>query len=145
MKKIKREQFDNQIDLSAYFDKEFQFKSGVHRKLPTKIFESKKWAIPAFQQKKTELNQVKEQLGKFNLEEWSKHTKSRDPSSRIIRTLRSKYQIELLTQVIEKIEPLQTICRLCRTFQLFFSIDRLDCWLLVKHLKHFRSFLHYWI
>lgn len=85
------------MDPEEYLKKHYKFKPG-NWSFPDQCFRSDKWTIEKFQQKKRELNSVKEKLNKFDLEKWSQHTRSRDPSTYIINTLKSQYRIELLTQ-----------------------------------------------
>ncbi|XP_044747042.1 cap-specific mRNA (nucleoside-2'-O-)-methyltransferase 2 [Coccinella septempunctata] len=87
---------DRYGNVSALFNKKFQFKSFAD--VPRKIFEVPKWDILLLQEKKIHLNNVKAQLGKYNLEEWSKHTRHNDPSSFVIRYLKDRIEPELLTQ-----------------------------------------------
>ncbi|XP_045461206.1 cap-specific mRNA (nucleoside-2'-O-)-methyltransferase 2 [Harmonia axyridis] len=87
---------DKYGNVSVLFNKKFQFKSFTV--IPQKIFEVPKWEVPNLQEKKINLNNVKAQLGRYNLEEWSKHTKHNDPSSFVIKFLKDQIEPELLTQ-----------------------------------------------
>lgn len=87
------------IDINKYFNKKYKFKQSGSWEVPHSAFKSEKWFIPTLQDKKKQLNEVKGRLNSFPLDEWSKHTKHRDPSSFIIKYLRH-FNPELLTQVI---------------------------------------------
>lgn len=85
--------------ISDLFDKKYSFENNKIYELPSDPFTCEKWSISTQQDKKTELNSVKSRLNCFNLEEWSKHTKTRDPSSFIVRFIKKQFDPELLTQV----------------------------------------------
>ncbi|KAK9880454.1 hypothetical protein WA026_011700 [Henosepilachna vigintioctopunctata] len=87
---------DKHGNVSQLFNKKFNFKKFT--KIPKRIFESSKWSINTLQQKKIQLNNIKAQLGKYNLEEWSRHTKHNDPSSFVIKFLKQRVEPELVTQ-----------------------------------------------
>ncbi|XP_015839665.1 cap-specific mRNA (nucleoside-2'-O-)-methyltransferase 2 isoform X2 [Tribolium castaneum] len=80
------------------FDKKIDFANNATFELPTEAFVLPKWSIPSFQNDKAELNRTKSLLNQFNLEEWSRHTKHRDPSSYITRFVKQKFHPELVTQ-----------------------------------------------
>lgn len=86
---------------SYYFNKKFEFSSDSSWSLPKSALNEKKWHLKKFQGKKLELNNVKSLLNKFDIEEWSKHTRYRDPSSFINRKLK-QINPELLTGVNKK-------------------------------------------
>lgn len=88
------------INIEGYFSRKYEFKSSESCKLPDTAFVSNKWSIENLHVKKQMLNHVKAQLNSFSLLEWSKHTKFRDPSSLIIKYLKTAYEPELLTQVL---------------------------------------------
>lgn len=90
------ELIDRREDVSVLFNKKFEFKAFTD--LPKQIFESSKWEIPTLQEKKIHLNDVKAELGRYNIEEWSRHTRHNDPSSFVMKFLREKIEPELLTQ-----------------------------------------------
>lgn len=81
------------------FDKKIDFENNDHFELPDQVYTSPKWSIQSFQNGKDELNRTKSLLNQFDLEEWSRHTKHRDPSSYIIRFVKQKFHPELVTQV----------------------------------------------
>ncbi|KAL3285959.1 hypothetical protein HHI36_000474 [Cryptolaemus montrouzieri] len=87
---------DKHGTVSQLFNKKFHFTSFTY--IPEKVFTSPKWSISTLQKNKIQLNNVKAQLGKYNLEEWSRHTKHNDPSSFIIRFLKRRVEPELVTQ-----------------------------------------------
>lgn len=91
-------------NIVKYFTKKYEFKSCEGFTLPDTAFVANKWLIKKLCEKKQLLNDVKGQLNSFSLPEWSKHTKTRDPSSFIMKDLRTIYDPELLTQVF--IEPI---------------------------------------
>nr|XP_022919578.1 cap-specific mRNA (nucleoside-2'-O-)-methyltransferase 2 [Onthophagus taurus] len=80
------------------FNKKFNFCSDESWCIPVKPYEDPPYDFAEFQNNKRYLNAVKEKLNGYDLQEWSKHTKSRDPSTMIVRTIRSTYQPELITQ-----------------------------------------------
>ncbi|XP_044263152.1 cap-specific mRNA (nucleoside-2'-O-)-methyltransferase 2 [Tribolium madens] len=80
------------------FDKKIDFANNDSLELPDEAYTCTKWSIPSFQNEKEELNRTKSLLNQFNLEEWSRHTKHRDPSSYIIRFVKQKFHPELVTQ-----------------------------------------------
>ncbi|KAJ8927799.1 hypothetical protein NQ314_019680 [Rhamnusium bicolor] len=85
-------------EYEEYFEKIYEFKSSEQCVLPSKVFESSKWLIPEFQNKKQELNKIKGLLGRFQLKAWSKHTAYRDPSGFVMKKLSENVHPELLTQ-----------------------------------------------
>lgn len=85
-------------DIAKYFNKKYGFKSGSEWHLPVDVYKSNKWILESLQIKKTELNDVKELLGKYDLVQWSRHTKSRDPSTAVLNKLRWEYSLEFQTQ-----------------------------------------------
>lgn len=87
------------FNVEDHFNKKFEIKSNSNWPIPQAAFSGAKQNIPDLLQKKKELNSVKGQLDAFPLEEWSKYTKSRDPSGLIIGTLKKHCKPELLTQV----------------------------------------------
>lgn len=109
MKRTKNNYYNNNrrkiqrpyIDISKQFDKKYAFKSDNTWKIPETAFSAEPWSIPSLQEKKQKLNAVKSLLDPFPREEWSKHTKQRDPSSWVIRFLRQRFEPELLTQVVK--------------------------------------------
>ncbi|KAJ8918957.1 hypothetical protein NQ315_016859 [Exocentrus adspersus] len=87
------------IDCEDHFKKIHHFKNNEGRYiLPADAFRTPKWDIPALQDKKAELNEVKSLLGKYKLKVWSKHTAYRDPSGFVMKKLAENVQPELLTQ-----------------------------------------------
>lgn len=95
MPRNKKPKIDN---VSKYFDKKYSFAPQEDWKLPWDVYTSEKWYLDSLQIKKTELNQVKELLEKYDLNKWSKHTKSRDPSTAVLNKLRREYNLEFQTQ-----------------------------------------------
>lgn len=87
------------VNIDKYFAKKYDFKAFEGFVLPDVAFVADKWSIKRLCDKKQLLNNVKGQLNAFSLSEWSKHTKFRDPSSFIMKHLRTTYELELLTQV----------------------------------------------
>lgn len=87
------------IDITKYFNRKYSFELQNAWQVPSTAFSTKKWSISSLQEKKKKLNQVKEQLNPFPLQEWSKHTKHREPSSFVMRNLKQQADPELLTQV----------------------------------------------
>ncbi|XP_063907109.1 cap-specific mRNA (nucleoside-2'-O-)-methyltransferase 2 [Zophobas morio] len=80
------------------FDKKIDFEKTEALELPQEAYGCSKWSLPSFQAEKENLNKTKSLLNQFDLEEWSRHTKHRDPSSYIIRFVKQKFQPELVTQ-----------------------------------------------
>ncbi|KRT79491.1 hypothetical protein AMK59_6577 [Oryctes borbonicus] len=86
--------------ISKYFNRKFEFERDSSWNLPSSnnVYKENKFIIPDLQKQKDELNTVKAQLNDFDLEEWSNHTKSRDPSRSIINNIKYTYKAELVTQ-----------------------------------------------
>ncbi|RZC27700.1 cap-specific mRNA (nucleoside-2'-O-)-methyltransferase 2 [Asbolus verrucosus] len=98
-------------DLKYLFEKRLEFENNENFELPNEAYTCTKWSISALQTQKVELNKAKSLLNQFELDEWSRHTKNRDPSSYIIRFIRQKFRPELLTQAWCKFyECLNTHC-----------------------------------
>ncbi|XP_019875417.2 cap-specific mRNA (nucleoside-2'-O-)-methyltransferase 2 isoform X2 [Aethina tumida] len=85
-------------EVKQLFNKSYHFKKKEDWILPQEVFNFPKWKIPGLQSSKEELNYIKGLLNGVNLEEWSYHTKSRDPSSFVIQRLKQNIHPELLTQ-----------------------------------------------
>lgn len=82
-----------------YFDRKYEFTKDSTWNLKGDVYKENKFIIDKFQKRKHELNAVKEQLNNFDLNEWSNHTKSREPSTAIISTIKHSFKAELVTQV----------------------------------------------
>jgi len=52
-----------------------------------------------FQMLKTKLNDVKNELDHFDLNEWHRHTRATNPADLIMRKLRKEMKVEFPTQV----------------------------------------------
>ncbi|CAH0553482.1 unnamed protein product [Brassicogethes aeneus] len=85
-------------DIKRLFNKTYRFSKNEDWVIPKVVFSCSKWTIPSLQLSKEELNETKGLLNGVNLEAWSNHTKSRDPSSFIIQRLKQNINPELLTQ-----------------------------------------------
>lgn len=97
IKKMKRKKMATTNSHIDFFDKRYKFHNN-NWSLPMNVFSDDHWQIPALQAKREELNATKEMLNNYDLSAWSFHTKKRDPSTMIIKTIRKNFNPELLTQ-----------------------------------------------
>ena len=88
----KRQHSENICEnVEEYFNKRYDFYCEDEWNIPkpADLFTNQSWKIDQFQIMKYQLNQVKGQLSQFNLEEWSRHTKFRDPAGYVFRQLKN--------------------------------------------------------
>lgn len=97
----RQEDFDGLNDL---FNKKFQFRFNSEWKLPNieAWYSAPPWRIIQLDALKTRLNYHKSQLNDFNLEEWSSHTRRRNPAGEVGWKIRCVVDPEFLTQAWTK-------------------------------------------
>ncbi|KAJ2946745.1 hypothetical protein O0L34_g12805 [Tuta absoluta] len=95
---------DEYDELNDLFNKKFQFRFSEEWQLPTAEhwFSVPPWKAKQLETLKTRLNFYKSQLNDFNIEEWSSHTRKRNPSGEVCWKLRSLVNPEFLTQAWTK-------------------------------------------
>lgn len=69
---------------------------------PTECFVRTPWQIKKLQKIKDHLNKTKNKLNNLDLDEWSAHTRKRNPSGNINKMLRDQINPEFLTQAWTK-------------------------------------------
>lgn len=97
----RQDDFDRLNDL---FNKKFQFRFNSEWKLPNieSWYSAPPWKIRQLDALKTRLNYHKSQLNDFNIEEWSSHTRRRNPAGEVGWKIRCVVNPEFLTQAWTK-------------------------------------------
>lgn len=91
------------MSAEAYFNKKFRFKNEGYQLPKEEVFFSNKVeSYQALQIIKSILNHVKSKLNEFKIEEWSMHTRTRNPAQGILIHLRNIIQAEFVTQAFCK-------------------------------------------
>lgn len=95
---------DFQDELNNLFNKKFQFRFHNDWKLPEKEswFSTPPWKVKQLEILKNRLNFHKSQLNDFNIEEWSSHTRRRNPAGEVGWKIRCLVNPEFLTQAWTK-------------------------------------------
>lgn len=95
---------DYQDELENLFNKKFQFRFNNSWELPAKDswFSTAPWKVKQLEILKNRLNFHKSQLNDFNLEEWSSHTRRRNPAGEVGWKIRCLINPEFLTQAWTK-------------------------------------------
>lgn len=92
--------------IESYFNKKFEIKlrnDDIHLPSVQKFFSSSSAKKhKELQVIKQILNHVKSKLNDFKIQEWTKHTRSRNPAQQIIHHLRSEINGEFVTQAFAK-------------------------------------------
>ncbi|XP_049887942.1 cap-specific mRNA (nucleoside-2'-O-)-methyltransferase 2 [Pectinophora gossypiella] len=97
----RHDEFDELNDL---FNKKFQFRFSEEWELPSadSWFSAPPWKVKELETLKTRLNFYKSQLNDFNIEEWSSHTRRRNPAGEVCWKIRCLVNPEFLTQAWTK-------------------------------------------
>ncbi|KAL4703984.1 hypothetical protein ACJJTC_000370 [Scirpophaga incertulas] len=95
---------DFEHDLNGLFNKKFNFRSNNLWKLPdfNLWLSTPPWHVKALDILKSRLNFHKSQLNDFNIEEWSSHTRRRNPAGEVGWKVRCVINPEFLTQAWTK-------------------------------------------
>jgi cap2 methyltransferase len=90
--------------ITNYFNKKFKFKSSECRLPAEDVFfsGSNVQKHEGLQIIKSILNHVKSKLNDFQIEEWSRHTRNRNPAQQILQHLKNVTQAEFVTQAFAK-------------------------------------------
>lgn len=91
-------------ELNDLFNKKFSFRYNSDWKLPEldHWFSSPPWKVKDLEIQKSRLNFHKSQLNDFNIEEWSSHTRRRNPAGEVGWKIRCLVNPEFLTQAWTK-------------------------------------------
>ncbi|XP_072935361.1 cap-specific mRNA (nucleoside-2'-O-)-methyltransferase 2 [Epargyreus clarus] len=100
--KYYKEDFED--ELNDLFNKKFQFRFNSEWKLPERDlwFTAAPWKVKSLESLKSRLNFNKSQLNDFSIEEWSSHTRRRNPAGEVGWKLRCIVNPEFLTQAWTK-------------------------------------------
>ncbi|XP_063634355.1 cap-specific mRNA (nucleoside-2'-O-)-methyltransferase 2 [Cydia splendana] len=101
-KRHQNEEFDE--ELNTLFNKKFRFRFDSDWKLPPADawFSAPPWKVKELETLKSRLNFHKSQLNDFDIEEWSSHTRRRNPSGEVCWKIRCLVNPEFLTQAWTK-------------------------------------------
>lgn len=93
-----------EMELNDLFNKKFQFRFNNDWKLPDRElwFSTPPWKVKELDVQKNQLNFHKSQLNDFNIEEWSSHTRRRNPAGEVGWKIRCLINPEFLTQAWTK-------------------------------------------
>ncbi|XP_046971873.1 cap-specific mRNA (nucleoside-2'-O-)-methyltransferase 2 [Vanessa cardui] len=91
-------------ELNDLFNKKYQFRFNSEWKLPDREswFSAPPWKVKALESQKSRLNFHKSQLNDFSIEEWSSHTRRRNPAGEVGWKIRCLVNPEFLTQAWTK-------------------------------------------
>ncbi|CAK1599295.1 unnamed protein product [Parnassius mnemosyne] len=91
-------------ELNDLFNKKFQFRFNSEWVLPAadNWFSESPWKVKGLEYLKSRLNFHKSQLNDFSIEEWSSHTRRRNPAGEVCWKLRCLVNPEFLTQAWTK-------------------------------------------
>ncbi|XP_011561723.3 cap-specific mRNA (nucleoside-2'-O-)-methyltransferase 2 [Plutella xylostella] len=91
-------------ELDNLFNKKFKFRFSSEWRLPDAgaWFAEPPWTVKELSTLKSRLNFHKSQLNDFNIEEWSAHTRRRNPAGDVSWRIRSQINPEFLTQAWTK-------------------------------------------
>lgn len=95
---------DFEDELADLFNKKYQFRFNSEWKLPDREswFSAPPWKVKSLESQKTRLNFHKSQLNDFSIEEWSSHTRRRNPAGEVGWKIRCLVNPEFLTQAWTK-------------------------------------------
>lgn len=95
---------DFDLEISDLFNKKFKFHFNSGWKLPEREcwFSTPPWEAKELEILKSRLNFHKSQLNDFNIEEWSSHTRRRNPAGEVGWKIRCLVNPEFLTQAWTK-------------------------------------------
>lgn len=108
---------------TIYFNKKFKFKS-ANDALPVEdaFFSSNNnQKHEGLQIIKSILNHVKSKLNDVQIEEWSRHTRHRNPAQQILQYLKSDIRAEFVTQAFAKFFECVSAYPMVRNFQQVFQ------------------------
>lgn len=93
-----------EVELNDLFNKKYQFRFNSNWKLPDREawFSAPPWKVKELEILKNRLNFHKSQLNDFNIEEWSSHTRRRNPAGEVGWKIRCLVNPEFLTQAWTK-------------------------------------------
>ncbi|CAH2100439.1 unnamed protein product [Euphydryas editha] len=96
------DEFDD--ELNDLFNKKYQFRFNSEWKLPDREswFSTPPWKVKTLESQKARLNFHKSQLNDFSIEEWSSHTRRRNPAGEVGWKIRCLINPEFLTQAWTK-------------------------------------------
>ncbi|XP_050357345.1 cap-specific mRNA (nucleoside-2'-O-)-methyltransferase 2 [Nymphalis io] len=99
---FRADDFDD--ELNDLFNKKYQFRFNSEWKLPDREswFSAPPWKVKALESQKSRLNFHKSQLNDFSIEEWSSHTRRRNPAGEVGWKIRCLVNPEFLTQAWTK-------------------------------------------
>lgn len=91
-------------ELTELFNKKFKFAKTYVSTLPEQElwFTAPPWKIKSLESLKSKLNFHKSQLNDFSIEEWSSHTRRRNPAGEVCWKIRCVINPEFLTQAWTK-------------------------------------------
>jgi cap2 methyltransferase len=92
------------MSAQSYFNKKFKFKCNDYRLPSLEVFfcSSNHQRHEGLQIIKSILNHVKSKLNDYQIEEWSRHTRNRNPAQQIVHHLKNVIQAEFVTQAFAK-------------------------------------------
>lgn len=99
---FRADEFDD--ELNDLFNKKYQFRFNAEWKLPDREswFSAPPWKVKTLESQKVQLNFHKSQLNDFSIEEWSSHTRRRNPAGEVGWKIRCLINPEFLTQAWTK-------------------------------------------
>lgn len=92
------------MSVKSYFNKKIKFKSDGYELPPASVFFSTAdvQKHERLQIIKSILNHVKSKLNDYQIEEWSRHTRNRNPAQQILTHLKNELHLEFVTQAFAK-------------------------------------------
>ncbi|XP_035907352.1 cap-specific mRNA (nucleoside-2'-O-)-methyltransferase 2 [Anopheles stephensi] len=93
-------------EASVQFEKKFQFETApAGTPLPPleTLYRSPPYTVPALQEQKRHLNEVKNRLNDFEISDWHQHTRKRSSLLPILNELRYRIRAEFVTQAFAKL------------------------------------------
>ncbi|EEB15233.1 conserved hypothetical protein [Pediculus humanus corporis] len=88
-------------EVLQYFNKKYTFKPpefGWNLPLETEMFKEDKWELDIFIELKEKLNEVKNKLNNYNLDDWHKHTRAMNKAGNLLWTVKKTIAPEFVTQ-----------------------------------------------
>lgn len=118
-------------EVLEYFNKKFSFKPpvcGWSLPLESEMFTAEKWKLDDMMEMKDNLNQVKNKLNNYNLDEWHKHTRAMNKAGNVLWTLKRDIEPEFATQAWCK------FYEICSTYNFVCNMAQERCALNSLHL-----------